>query len=196
MGIVLSVQGSMASGKTTALKYLEKKNLDINIVYEDNSKVIEEINKRHLNKYNFNDYIEIQRLWIDNEIEKYKEAKKFKCSIMDYGAEEIEFYTLNYPKSMNLSWNVESSLHDELKELRLCMPQRILFLKADEATLYRNKMDDKTRSRKFFEYQLKNLLPLKEKWFLNKSNVEVLNVEDLSKEELGEKLYEWVNKII
>ncbi len=195
-GTVLSIQGAMAVGKTTALKYLESKKLNVNIVYEDNSKVIEEIKNRGLNKDVFEEYIEIQRLWIRNEIERGKNAKKYGFSIMDYGAEEIEFYTLNYPKSKGLDWNVYERLHKELEELRKFMPDRILFLNGKDETLYRNKEKDKTRSRNFFDYQINNLLPLKKDWLLKNNNVDVLNVDNLSKEEVGEKLYEWVKSLI
>lgn len=31
-------------------------------------------------------------------------VKDFPCTVMDFGAEEIELFTLNYPKSMGLDW--------------------------------------------------------------------------------------------
>lgn len=115
---------------------------------------------------------------------------------MDFGAEEIEFYTLNYPKSIGANWNVENKLFNELESLKKCMPDRILFLDASESVLRNHKQNDKTRSRNFFEYHLKYLLSLKKKWFLQKKNVDVLNVNDLSENEVGEKVKTWIDRII
>ena len=56
---------------------------------------------------------------------------------MDFGAEEIEFYTLNYPKSRGLEWEMEAirqALAPELAAVQACMPEHILFLDASEAS--------------------------------------------------------------
>ncbi|MEG1104721.1 MAG: hypothetical protein RSD78_07745 [Oscillospiraceae bacterium] len=193
MPIILSLQGCMACGKTTAVRYIKENAPYINISYEENAYVIGEIRKRKLNKNDFADYVEIQKLWIANEVARYDRAKQFSCSIMDFGAEEIEFYTLNYPKSINAHWNVEESLHSELQQLRQCMPQRILFLNASEAVLRAHKDSDETRSRTFFDYHLEHLLPLKKAWFIGKPNVDVLNIDSLSKEQVGKRVKEWID---
>ena len=51
---------------------------------------------------------------------------------MDFGAEEIEFYTLNYPKTNGQDWEIENALQKELELVRRCMPTRILFLDASD----------------------------------------------------------------
>ncbi|MGG5461280.1 hypothetical protein [Clostridium sp. B9] len=196
MSIILSLQGSMAVGKTTAVNYIKNNASYVNISFENNENVIKEVKNRGLDKNSFNDYIEIQRLWINNEITRYEKAKAFNCSIMDFGAEEIEFYTLNYPKSIGKEWNIEGELHHELELLRKCMPERILFLDASEKTLRRNKERDKTRSRSFFEYYLKNLLPLKKEWFSKKVNVDFLDVDNLNEMKLGTEVKRWMDKCI
>lgn len=48
--MVLSLQGCMAVGKTTAVKYLQQNAPYINISYEINSDVVEEVKNRCLNK--------------------------------------------------------------------------------------------------------------------------------------------------
>ena len=73
------------------------------------------------------------------------------------------------------------------------MPVRILFLDASDEVLLRRKENDNTRSRNFFEHYLKYLLPLKRDWFIGRENVDVLNVDDLSAEEVGKKVKEWVD---
>ena len=46
--MILSLQGCMAVGKTTAVRYLQEHAPDIHISYEDNSDVIAEIKQRNL----------------------------------------------------------------------------------------------------------------------------------------------------
>ncbi len=191
--MILSLQGCMAVGKTTAIQYLQENAPYVNISYETNAHIVEEVKRRKLDKNVYEDYLEIQRLWINNEVVRYHKAKEFECSIMDFGAEEIEFYTLNYPKSIGQDWDIENALKKELEQVRKCMPARILFLDASEEVLLRRKENDLTRSRNFFEHYLKYLLPLKRNWFIGRENVDVLNVDDLSAEEVGKKVKEWVD---
>ena len=194
--MVLSLQGCMAVGKTTAVKYLQQNAPYINISYEINSDIVEEVKNRHLNKNKYEDYLEIQKLWLKKEISRWNKAIKFPCSVMDFGAEEIEFYTLNYPKSIGVEWEIENALHQELEAVRKCMPTRILFLDASEEVLRRHKENDDTRSRTFFEHHLKYLLPLKREWFFKKPNVDILCVDNLDIEKVGIKVKEWCDYCI
>lgn len=49
---------------------------------------------------------------------------------MDFGAEEIEFHTINYPKAIGKDWDIEEALKDELTSISKCVLARILFLDA------------------------------------------------------------------
>ena len=71
MTTFLSLQGSMAVGKTTALKYLQQHNSEVMVSYEENRQIIAEIQARQLDKTKFEDYIAIQRLFIENELTRY-----------------------------------------------------------------------------------------------------------------------------
>ena len=188
--MVLSLQGCMAVGKTTAVRYLQENAPYVNISFEINTDVVEEVKKRQLDKNKYEDYLEIQKLWLNKEVVRYNKAKEFKCSIMDFGAEEIEFYTLNYPLTIGQNWEIEDALKQELEQVRRCMPTRILFLDASNEVLLKHKENDSTRSRNFFEHHIKYLLPLKRKWFIGKENVDVLNVDNLNAEEVGQKVKE------
>ncbi|MCH5278693.1 MAG: deoxynucleoside kinase [Christensenellaceae bacterium] len=194
--MILSIQGCMAVGKTTAVKYLQQNAPYVNISYETNDDVIDEIKNCRLNKNNYEDYLEIQKLFLKKEVDRYNMAIKHSCSVMDFGAEEIEFYTLNYPKTIGVEWEIENALHAELTAVRKCMPARILFLDASEEVLRQHKENDGTRSRNFFEHYLKYLLPLKREWFFNKPNVDILRVDNLSIEEVGLKGKEWCDRCI
>lgn len=194
--MILSLQGCMAVGKTTAVKYIQANAPYINISYEINTDIVEEIKRRNLDKNKYEDYLEIQKLWLKKEVIRYEKAIKHNCSIMDFGAEEIEFYTLNYPKSIGADWEVENALKKELEEVRKCLPNRILFLDASDDVLREHKQNDSTRSRNFFEHHLTSMMPLKRKWFLDKDYVDVLMVDNLSADEVGIKVKEWCDMCI
>ena len=193
MPVVLSLQGCMAVGKTTAVEYLRVHAPYVHISYESVADVVEAVKARALKKDVFADYVEIQRLWITHEIERYRRAQAFECTVMDFGAEEIEFYTLHYPLTIGQRWPVEETLHEELAALRSCMPDRILFLRAREETLRARKEGDTTRTRTFFEHHLQYLLPLKTKWFIGRPDVDVLDVDALTQEETGARVKAWVD---
>ena len=194
--MILSLQGCMAVGKTTAIKYLQKNAPYINISFEDHTDAIEEVKRRGLDKNKYQDYLEIQKLWLHKEVVRYQKAIKFPCSVMDFGAEEIEFYTINYPKSIGEDWEIENALKTELDEVRKCLPDRILFLDASDEVLRSHKQNDPTRSRNFFEHHLQHMMPLKRAWFIGRENVDVLRVDDLSAEEVGQKVKEWCDNLM
>ena len=60
--MILSLQGCMAVGKTTAARYLEQHCQQVQVCFEDNAAVLAEIKQRGLNKNSYADYLEIQRL--------------------------------------------------------------------------------------------------------------------------------------
>ena len=86
--MVLSLQGCMAVGKTTAVTYLKENVPYVNISYEMNLDIIQQVKDRKLDKNKYTDYLEIQKLWLNREIERYNRAIKFPCSVMDFGAED------------------------------------------------------------------------------------------------------------
>lgn len=102
--MILSLQGCMAVGKTTAARYLQAHDPQLHVCFEDNAAVIAEVKHRELDKNCYADYLEIQRLFLQNEVRRWQEAQKYPCTVMDFGAEEIVFYTLHYPKSKGLDW--------------------------------------------------------------------------------------------
>ena len=194
--MILSLQGCMAVGKTTAVRYLQTNAPYINISYEINTDIVEEVKRRNLDKSVYEDYLEIQKLWLKKEVLRYEKAKQYPCSVMDFGAEEIEFYTLNYPKSIGVDWEIENALKKELDEVRQCMPDRILFLDASDDVLRSHKQNDPTRSRNFFEHHLTHMMPLKRQWFLGRENVDLLMVDELSAEEVGAAVKKWCDQCI
>lgn len=194
--MVLSLQGCMAAGKTTALNYLRENAPYVNVSYEENSEVVQAIRNRILEKNKYEDYLEIQRLWLDNEVRRFERVEHLPCTVMDFGVEEIEFHTINFPKAIGKDWDIENALKDELVGVRKCMPARILFLDASGDTLRQRKQSDPNRARSSFEYYLKHLMPLKRTWFSKMSNVDYLLVDNMPRQEVAMRVKQWVDLCI
>ena len=194
--MVLSLQGCMAAGKTTALKYLRENAPYVNVSYEENSEVVQAIRNRILEKNKYEDHLESQRLWLDNDVRRFERVEDLPCTVMDFGVEEIEFHTINYPKAIGKDWDIENALKDELIGVRKCMPARILFLDASDDTLRQRKQSDPNRARSSFEYYLKHLMPLKRTWLSKMSNVDYLLVNNMPRQEVAMRVKQWVNLCI
>lgn len=194
--MVLSLQGCMAAGKTTALNYLRENAPYVNVSYEENSEVVQAIRNRKLDKNRYEDYPEIQRLWLDNDVRRFERVEDLPCTVMDFGVEEIEFHTINYSKAIGKDWDIDNALKDELIGVRKCMPARILFLDASDDTLRQRKQSDPNRARSSFEYYLKHLMPLKRTWFSKMSNVDYLLVDNMSRQEVAMRVKRWVDLCI
>ena len=194
--MVLSLQGCMAAGKTTALNYLRENAPYVNVSYEENSEVVQAIRNRILEKNKYEDYLEIQRLWLDNEVRRFERVEDLPCTVMDFGVKEIEFHTINYPKAIGKDWDIENALKDKLIGVRKCMPARILFLDASDDTLRQRKQSDPNRARSSFEYYLKHLMPLKRTWFSKMSNVDYLLVDNMPRQEVAMRVKQWVDLCI
>ena len=194
--MVLSLQGCMAAGKTTALKYLRENAPYVNVSYEENSEVVQAIRNRILEKNKYEDHLESQRLWLDNDVRRFERVEDLPCTVMDFGVEEIEFHIINFPKAIGKDWDIENALKDELIGVRKCMPARILFLDASDDTLRQRKQSDPNRARSSFEYYLKHLMPLKRTWFSKMSNIDYLLVDNMPRQEVAMRVKQWVDLCI
>lgn len=194
--MVLSLQGCMAAGKTTALNYLRENAPYVNVSYEENSEVVQAIRNRILEKNKYEDHLESQRLWLDNDVRRFERVEDLPCTVMDFGVEEIEFHIINFPKAIGKDWDIENALKDELVGVRKCMPARILFLDASDDTLRQRKQSDPNRARSSFEYYLKHLMPLKRTWFSKMSNVDYLLVDNMPRQEVAMRVKQWVDLCI
>lgn len=195
---VLSIQGCMAAGKTTALRNVEKNLSDVHASYEWNDHIMDKLRQHNYDTKTQEGFIGTQRIWIEKEVQRFEQAKATgaSCVIMDFGAEEIEFFTLCWPKTLGLNWNIEELMKEELKNLRECMPHRILYLEASYEKLLTNKKSDLVRPRNYFDTYCKQLMPLKEAWFHAKTNVDYLDINEKNSDEVGEEVIQWVQKYI
>lgn len=149
--MIIAIQGGMAVGKTTALKIIENVYPKIAISFEDISPVVDKINKHQLDNNKLDDYCEIQQLFIQHERDRYELVRDNEIVLMDYGAEEIAFYTQYFPKVAGYSWTLPSNLLLEVNRLKECFADYIIFLDADETVLYQRQKNDFNRQRHFFK---------------------------------------------
>ena len=68
--------------------------------------------------------------------------------------------------------------------------------RCSEETLRAHKEADSTRSREFFEYYLKHLMPLKKAWFRERKDTDWFCVDGLTEEEVGEQVKKWVSQMV
>lgn len=188
---ILSIQGGMAVGKTTVIKRLEKRLKNINFVYE---KPLGLVRKRDAMKLDINTkrgFVQNQRLFINAEVEKYQNLPA-GISLFDRGPEDIEAYTLNYPKSISKNWDIEKLLTKELQALRQCRSDAILFLRASKKTLVKRKSGDLSRGRSSFGHYINNLSLLEEAFFMKISYVEYFDVDNYGINEVEKYVRRWI----
>lgn len=190
--MVLALQGGMAAGKTTAANWVAKHTQQVHVSLEDNSYALNALQGKKLNKQTLEGYCEIQRIFIEQEIQRYHKALEYPNALLDLGAQEIEFYTLLYPKTIGKNWPIEQLLAQELAQLRKCCAQRTLFLQASVAALQAHKNADSQRDRGFFAHSTAHLLPLKEAWFKTQPNVTFLPTDGFTIPQLGQCTLDWV----
>ena len=192
--MILALQGGMAVGKTTAARYVAAHAPDVTVFLEDNAPALAALRGRGLDKHRFADYCEIQRAFIRQELDRYVRAAACPCALIDLGPQEIEFYTLHYPASIEQDWPVEQALAPELAALRQCRIDRTLFLQASVPVLRRRKTADTTRDRGFFEHTVQHLLPAKERWFAAQPRVDFLQTDDLTQMQTAAAVLAWVQQ--
>lgn len=192
--MVLALQGGMAVGKTTAARYVTAHDPAVAVFLEDNSPALSNLQGRGLDKHRFADYCEIQRAFIQQEIDRYDRAAACPCALIDLGPQEIEFYTLFYPASIGKDWPVRQALAAELAALRRCRIDRTLFLQASVSVLQQRKEGDTTRDRGFFDRTVQHLLPAKERWFAAQSRVDFLPTDNLTQAETAAAVLTWVQR--
>ncbi len=152
MRYIISIQGPMAVGKTTAIKYAEKQLWKFNFLYENPYPIVAKRENLRLDITTEKDFIENQRLFIEAEIKRYNDLP-CGITVYDRGPEDTECYTINYPKVIGEQWNIEESLKHELSQLRNCVVDSILFLTASDEVLSQRMSSDKSRKRSTFNLQ-------------------------------------------
>lgn len=91
MAYVISLQGPMASGKTTLAKRLER--CGLSVIYENPYPIVEKRKQLKLDMNSKEGFIINQKMFMEAKIKEFQNAKD-SVLIFDRGPEDIEFYTL------------------------------------------------------------------------------------------------------
>lgn len=92
MVYVISLQGPMASGKTTLAKRLER--CGLSVIYENPYPIVEKRKRLNLDMNSKEGFIINQKMFIEAKIKEFQNVKD-SVVIFDRGPEDIEFfYTL------------------------------------------------------------------------------------------------------
>jgi thymidylate kinase len=161
MAYVISLQGPMASGKTTVAKRLEKRGF--RVIYENPYPIVEKRKKLNLDMNSKVGFIMNQKMFMEAKIKEFQNVKD-SVVIFDRGPEDIEFFTLFYPTIIGEEWDIEAELKDELYELRECRSDAIFYLDVTKKNVYDRKNNDRTRNRSTFEEQFK-LVETEKDWY-------------------------------
>lgn len=188
----------MAAGKTTAVRYAAERLPLLHASYEDPIPAWTEITARGLRQDTLPDFIEIQRVFIRMELQRHAENSAYPYVLQDLGPEEIEFFSLLFPNAMGFDWNIKDLLAPELSSLQGVMPDRILYLDAGAETLEQNVRSDAARRHGHFDRYVRKLLPLKMDWMrkAHGDRLDVLSVDGLSAEQVGEAVVAWAMRQI
>ena len=161
MAYVISLQGPMASGKTTLAKRLER--CGFSVIYENPYPIVEKRKRLKLDMNSKEGFIMNQKMFMEAKIKEFQNVKD-SVVIFDRGPEDIEFFTLFYPTIIGEEWDIETELIDELYKLRECRSDAIFYLDVSESNLYDRKNNDRTRNRSTFEEQFK-LAETEKDWY-------------------------------
>ncbi|PQQ45389.1 MULTISPECIES: AAA family ATPase [Bacillus] len=176
---VISLQGPMASGKTTLAKRLEKRGF--RVINENPYPIVEKRKKLNLDMNSKVGFIMNQKMFMEAKIKEFQNVKD-SVVIFDRGPEDIEFFTLFYPTIIGEEWDIEAELKDELYELRECRSDAIFYLDVTKKNVYDRKNNDRTRNRSTFEEQFK-LVETEKDWYkqfpVNYVDTNRLTVNDL-----------------
>jgi deoxyadenosine/deoxycytidine kinase len=190
---VISLQGFMAAGKTTLARRLENKLKEVTFAYENPLPIFRKRKELKLDLKKEEDFIINQRLFLEAEIERFHSFPNHGKIILDRGPEDIEFFALHYPISIDQNWKIETRLKNELEELRKCRSNYIIYLDVNEKNLWDRRNGDQKQKRGSFEKLLK-MYPYEKEWY-KKFNTLFIDANEKSPEEVENSTLNYFKKI-
>ncbi|MGQ7874234.1 AAA family ATPase [Bacillus sp. 1A] len=189
MAYVISLQGLMASGKTTLAKRLER--CGFSVIYENPYPIVEKRKQLNLDMNSKEGFIMNQKMFMEAKIKEFQNVKDSVVTF-DRGPEDIEFFTLFYPTIIGEEWDIETELKDELYKLRECRSDAIFYLDVTKKNVYNRKNNDRTRNRSTFEEQFK-LVETEKDWY-KQFPVTYVDTNRLTAEKLEVYFMDWLKE--
>ncbi|MBO1627176.1 AAA family ATPase [Bacillus arachidis] len=189
MTYIISLQGPMASGKTTLARRLEQRGFQV--IYENPYEIVEKRKSLNLDIYTKEGFIVNQKMFIEAKIKEFQNVRGH-IVIFDRGPEDIEFYTMYFPKLIGMDWDIEKELKDELCKLRECRSNEIFYLDVSKENLQERKENDNTRRRSTFEKQLE-WLGIEKQWY-EQFPITYVDADEVAVEETEVYFMKWLNE--
>lgn len=189
MTYIISLQGPMAGGKTTLARRLEQRGFQV--IYENPYEIVEKRKRLNLDIYTKEGFITNQKMFIEAKI-KQVQSVTGDIVIFDRGPEDVEFYTIHFPKLIGMDWDIENQLKDELHKLRKCRSDAICYLDVSKKILQERKENDTSRRRSSFEEQLE-LVEVEREWY-KQFSVTYVNTDEVTVEETEVYFMKWVRE--
>lgn len=186
MGVIFSLSGCKAVGKTTLINGLRKKMPDL-IIREGFRQIDTGYNMK-----NEQDYYANEKWYIEREIKEYKEYRSQSFPVMLLrGPEDLEFYAFHYSKLNNFDWDIELNLKEDLQALRRCRSDYILYLDADMETILQRKVNDNKRRLNMDDWLL-NWQPYIEKKIKDNPRTTILNTGNMNAAQVLNWTIDWM----
>lgn len=184
MAFIIEISGYKAVGKSTLIEKLKKR--FPNAVFREGFRKF----NKDCDMKNYHEYINNQKLYIQREIEEFKELRKSnKFVFLLKGPEEVGFFTRNYPKLKHgFDWTINDSIIPELKELDMLNADMIIWLEASSHVLQRRKECDRTKPRLNMEKWNKTWNPYLGDFIKSLNNAFVIDTNKLNEMEVLEKV--------
>ena len=187
MGVIFSLSGCKAVGKTTLLNGVKK--FMPNIFIREGFRKIDTGFDTSIEEQ----FYKNERCYIQREIEEYTVLRKSENPVfLLRGAEDVEFYALHYPRIIGKNWDVEKNLMSELSQLRNCGSDYILYLNASLGTILHRKNNDTTKKRLNMQDWLTNWQPFIEPFMKNNAKTTVLDTDKMTAEEVLHWTINWI----
>ncbi len=131
MAFVLAIEGFHGAGKSALIAGLRSRRSDYLFFDDGRIPQIEDLRvDRRLRADIEGDYYEIERAYVDFEVQRFATFRESDFVVMARGPELREFYFLHHPVLLRKNWDVERRFAAELLRFRSCRSNRILYLDA------------------------------------------------------------------
>ncbi len=190
MGKIISIAGCRAVGKTTLQRNLKNRFPDI-IAFEKKRN-----DTLHYNLDIENEYYLNEKYYINREVDDFLRMKASnKDAILVRGPEHLEFSVFHYPKCHGKNWDIEKGLSNELKRLRACRSDYILYLTASTDIILERCKNDNAKQRDPLQYWLTYWQPYIDIYMHSLNNVTFLNTNHMSQTDVLNWTIDWFQSL-
>ena len=190
---VFSIQGAHAIGKSTLLRQLAAADPDIHVSHETVADLEDKKAADRLDMTLLHDFCTNQRRFIQWEIQRYGSYRPGEVVVVDRGPDSTEFFTLKFAEIMGLPWDAGTVLAGELRGLRACLADRLLYLCAPEDVIRERAAHD-DRVRPTLDRWLGRFEPSARKWFGLKPQCVFLNTSAIGPADVRDWTLDWMRR--